>query len=143
MIRTPAPFLAAAAAILVMAGCDSNPVESLPDITGTYTLVAVDGDPPPAVLYEDDEILFEIVSGTLVLSSSDTYSEPVTLRFTDKVNGVSETAVETDTGSFTVTSATTVTFTSSDPEIGSYTATISGNDITYNLGGGTQVTYRR
>lgn len=142
MTRTPAPLLTAATAILVMAGCDSNPVASLPDITGTYTLVSVDGEPLPAILYEDDEIRFELVSGTLILSASDTYSEPVTLRVTDKVSDVSETAVETDTGSFTVTSATSVTFTSSDPEIGSYTATISGNELTYTFGG-SLVTYRR
>jgi hypothetical protein len=143
MLSTPARLLVAAAAVVTVAGCDSsNPVEALPDVTGTYTLVDIGGEAPPVTLLEDDFFRIDLISGTLILRANGTYSEPLLFEFTDKTDDTSERETGTDTGTYTVLSATALTFTSDDPDIGSYSATISGNELTYSFEG-TQIRYRK
>lgn len=136
-------FRALAAALVVpalLSGCgDDGP--TTPSVVGTYTLQQVNGSNVPGVLFEDADLRLEIIGGSLTLTAAKSYSEPITFRFTDKATGDSQTGSETDTGTYSV-SGSTIAFTSSDPDVGRYSGTVSGGTITYSLEGFT-ATYRR
>jgi hypothetical protein len=68
-------LLAALAVVTLGSACSSS--SSGPGVTqiGTYTLVSVNGAPVPAVTQSDATIKTEVLSGTLVVNSDDTFNE--------------------------------------------------------------------
>ena len=76
-------------------------------ITGTYTLVSVNGSPIPAVVYEEPGYTEEVLSGSLTLLSDNTFSGTVLYRTSEEGNVMTET------------------------EGGTETYTVSGNQITF------------
>lgn len=79
--RSPRRVVAtiALAASLALGGCDESATE--PDWWGTYQLVAVNGDAPPALIHtaeeEGDTLEVRIVEGTLTLEDREYRSELV------------------------------------------------------------------
>ena len=113
-------------------------------VAGTYTLRTVNGAAPPVVLFELGSQKLEILSSTLTIGETQTYSRLDVLRETNA--GLVTTIESSCTGSYTLSGATLV-FTeveSSDFCGGSFSGTWSnGNTITASLGNGAVVVVYR
>lgn len=140
---TSARIRIAALALLVpvLAACDGGGISTGVDVSGTYTLRSVNGDPLPATLFEDSEVRYEIIGGELRLQADRTYETPITFRFTDKFSGDAESDIAVETGTYRVRDGD-ITFTPDDPADATYVGTITGSTITYTTDG-TTVTFRR
>jgi hypothetical protein len=132
--------LVLALAALTACGGDSgsNPKVSL---AGAYSLSTVDGNVLPYILYQDETLKAEVLRGTFTITGSGTYTENVTIRFTDS-GGVEE-APAICSGTYTQTgNSLTLTETETADCGGSWGATWDGrNTITVNYG--LQVVYKR
>ncbi|CAN5837201.1 hypothetical protein BH23GEM6_BH23GEM6_24240 [soil metagenome] len=117
--------------LLPLAACgDGGPTDPTQSAVGTYTLVQVNGA-LPALLEQFPEGRVDVVSGTLRLRGDRTYTETVNLQFTPST-GVVQTFPATENGTFTVTGST-VQFQTSDGD--TYSGTLSGNTLSYNVDG--------
>lgn len=127
--------------LLALSACDGGGISTGVDVSGTYTLRSVNGDPLPATLFEDSEVRYEIVRGELRLIADRTYQTLITFRFTDKFSGDAESDIAVETGTYRVRDGD-ITFTSDDPADGTYVGSITGSTITYTTDG-TTVTFRK
>lgn len=141
MISARTLTAALALVILTLGACDGGGISTGVDVSGTYTLRTVNGDLLPATLFEDSEVRYEIVGGELRLMADGTYQTPITYRFTDRFSGDAEMDVAVETGTYRARDGD-ITFTSDDPQVGTYVGTITGSTITYTTSG-TTVTFRR
>jgi len=141
MRRSFCSLMLAFAALTACGGGDggNDPKVSL---AGTYNLSTVDGHTVPYILYQDAELKVEAKNGTFTITGSGTYTENVTLRFTD-ANGVEEIpAICSGTYVSTGNSLTLTETESDDCSGGNWGATWDGrNTITVNYG--LQVVYKR
>lgn len=113
----------AALAVLAAVGCSDSTGPSGQSAVGTYTLVAIDGDPLPYEFFGS-----EIRSGSLVLRADKTF----TATTTDDVSTESESGTYAHSGS-------TITFTTSEGSVnGTYNGTTIEIDATIVV-----LTYRR
>ena len=127
------------ALLLPLTACgDDGPTDPTQSAVGTYTLVQVNGSPVPALLGQFEEGRVDVLSGTLTLRNDKSYTEMVNLRFTP-TTGVVQTIPVNEDGTFTVTGST-VQFKTSDGD--TYSGTLSGNTLEYNVDGLT-ATYRK
>jgi hypothetical protein len=127
------PLLASLVAMWLVACSDSDSPTAPQDVTGTYALVTVNGQPLPFLTFEDEEVTEEVTALTLTLSGNAVCSLLITFRITEKESGASDTVSDTDSCTFEVTgNSLTLTFGPDDVE----TATISGTTITLVLEGG-------
>jgi hypothetical protein len=112
-------------------GGGNDPQVSLP---GTYSLSTVDGQAVPYILFQDATLKLEAKNGTFTITGSGTYTENITLRFTD-ANGVEEIPAICS-GTYTKSGNNlTITETETDVCGGSWTATWDGrNTITIDYG---------
>ena len=133
-IRLTVPLLALLAAVLPLSACGDGTGPSAVDVTGTYTLQTANGASLPATVYEDSDFKFEVLSGSLILTSDKRYREPVSFRFTEKASNQVFTASEEDTGTYTV-SGSNITFKSADPDVGTYAGTVNNGTISYTVEG--------
>lgn len=118
--------------ILPLSACgDDAPTDPTQAAVGTYTLVQVNGSTLPALIGQFAEGRIDVLSGTLTLRNDKSFTETVNVRITP-TTGVIQTFPSTENGTFTVT-GTTVQFQTS--ERGSYSGTLSGNTLTYNVEG--------
>lgn len=110
-------------------------------LAGAYGLSTVDGHTVPYTLFEDTQLKVEVLRGTFTITDNGTYTENVTLRFTDPT-GVEE-APAVCSGTYTKSgNSLTLTETETADCGGSWGATWDGrNTITVNYG--LQVVYKR
>ncbi len=120
----------AVAATLVAAACSDGPNDPKPTIAGTYVLQSVNGQALPYIVPGEtaaDE--FAVTAGSIVLTNAGTFVMSESIRFTS----AGSSADMTLTGSGTYTAAGgTLTFTVSDPELGSssFVGTLSDRTLT-------------
>ncbi|HSM59331.1 MAG TPA: hypothetical protein VK849_00985 [Longimicrobiales bacterium] len=81
ILRRPLPILALLLAGL--AACDDSPSATDDSIVGTWTLVSVNGEPPPAVLFTFAGVTTEVLSASLEVRSGGTCTLRAELRTTD------------------------------------------------------------
>jgi hypothetical protein len=74
--------LIAIALLLSVAGCGSEPTGLAAEAAGTYTLVTVDGSPPPFVYIEAPGYRDVILGGVVTLASDGTFTDATTMRVT-------------------------------------------------------------
>lgn len=127
------------ALFLPLAACgDDSPTDPTEAAVGTYALVRVNGSTLPALVEQDATGKADVLSGTLTLRSDKSYTETFNVRFTPAAGAV-QTFPVTENGTFTVTNST-VQFKDSDGL--TYTGTLSGNSLSYNVEG-FAVTYQK
>ena len=140
MRRSFCSLMLAFAAVTACGGGDggNDPKVSLP---GTYNLSTVDGQGLPYILFQDATLKVEAKNGTFTITGSGTYTENVTLRFTD-ANGVDE-VPSICSGTYT-TSGNNLTITETETDLcgGSWTATWDGRN-TISIDYGVTVVYKR
>ena len=125
--------------LLPLAACgDDGPTDPTQSAVGTYALVQVNGSPVPALLGQFPEGRLDVLSGTLTLRNDKSYTETVNIRVTP-TTGVVQTVPITENGTFTVTGST-VQFNTSEGD--TYSGTLSGNTLEYNVDGLT-ATFRK
>ena len=133
-IRLAVPLLALLVVVLPLSACGDGTGPSAADATGTYTLQTANGVSLPATVYEGSDFKFEVLSGSLILTSDKRYREPVSFRVTDNASNQVFTASEEDTGTYTV-KGSNITFTSADPDVGTYPGTVNDGTIRYTVEG--------
>jgi hypothetical protein len=140
MRRSFCSFVLVLAALTACGGDGgSDPKVSLP---GTYNLSTVDGHIVPYILFEDATLKVEAVRGTFTITGSGTYTENVTIRFTDSTGPEEVPAICSGTYTQTGNSLTLTETQSDDCSGGNWGATWDGrNKITVNYG--LQVVYTR
>ena len=145
-IRAIRNMLAAVAAVAIVAtaacGADKKSGSTGPDevppsgsVTGLYALKSVGGHALPAVLIDEDvsdegqtfHLKVEILNGSVMLKAGGQYDASTEIRFT--VDGQSQTESGQSSGTYS-RSGSTITFNSSDDEIGSFSASIGNGQIT-------------
>jgi len=114
-----------AAALLAAAACgdDDDDPAGPADISGTYTLRTVDGNPVPATFSDPDGDELRFNSGSLTLNQGGTYNGALGVTFNSAPFDLA------DEGTFT-RSGNTLTFASTIDADNDFTATISGTTIT-------------
>jgi hypothetical protein len=126
MVKKARTFMSVASMLLLLACSDSTAPNAL---VGTYALATVDGLAIP-VSFEEEWGSIQINSGSIVISSSNTFTFSVNLEMI--VLGEADTFTETCTGSVTRSgNAVTLTVPVSNPhdcEPGPVTATWNGSD---------------
>jgi hypothetical protein len=123
-----ASVLLLAAASLV--GCSSDsPTETALDVSGDYALQTVAGEQLPTRLYEDDEVSVVLLSGVVVLSRDGNFEETLTFRETPAGTEQGEVFEVVTAGTYQA-NGETIDFVYSED---SWTATLSGNTITYSI----------
>jgi hypothetical protein len=132
--------LALALAALTACGGDGG-TDPKVSLAGAYNLSTVDGHIVPYILYEDTDVKVEAVRGTFTIGSG-TYTENVTIRFTDSSGPEEVPAICSGTYTNTGNSLTLTETPSDDCSGGNWGATWDGrNKITVNYG--LQVVYTR
>ena len=110
-------------------------------LAGAYGLSTVDGHAVPYTLYQDADLKVEAVRGTFTIGNG-TYTENVTIRFTDSSGPEEVPAICSGTYTNTGNSLTLTETPSDDCSGGNWGATWDGrNKITVNYG--LQVVYTR
>jgi hypothetical protein len=119
----------AVAAVLLAAGCTRDaPLEPDEPVVGSYSLTAVGGQGLP-VTFQGDNQTQEVLSGTLELTATMTFTEVITVR-TTPAGGEPTTADNEIVGTYSV-SGRTVTFNAED---GSWQGTASNGVLSYIIG---------
>lgn len=145
MMQHFARSLAVLALVFSAAACgdDDGPTGAPANITGTYPLRSVNGDDVPTTILEVPGYKFEILSGSLVLNSNNTFTEQATFRETE--NGtVTETPL-TCSGTYTRNgNGITLNETAAGDDCGgTFTGTISGTTVTVSYDAQFQAVYRK
>jgi hypothetical protein len=130
-----------AACVFLAVGCgdSSGPKQIAVAEAGTYTLVAVNDMPLPAVVLETSTLVGEILSGTIVIRADSTFTETRQARITS--NGVASTTNGTTNGTFSI-SAGTATFRVSGTTPTTYTGSFGPGTLTATVQG-TVLKYQR
>jgi hypothetical protein len=68
--------------LLVVAACGDDDPAGPEDITGTYALTTVGGDPLPVTIDESEGYLLELLGSELVIEAAGTYTETSSYRET-------------------------------------------------------------
>ena len=139
MIRRAFVRLAIAAALsLPFAACGGDGGTGLQsELSGTYTLRTVNGQPLPFVAYQDATDKIELL-GDEFQFSADSFTESVDVRYTER--GVVTTDTFEDSGRYTLDgNALTVTY---DSDGSSLTGAVNGNTFTL-TGDGIVFLYRK
>jgi hypothetical protein len=114
---------------LGLQGCSTDsPTAPTIDVAGAYTLLSVAGTQPPMLFYQDDELVVELLEGSVELAADGTFFERLTFRETRAGAEEGEIVELETTGTYTVT-GTTVFFAS--VEVGSWSANATGSSISY------------
>ena len=124
-------------AVLIVAGIAvggtwacSGDSTSPSSIAGTYNLQTIDGQSLPVVVFEEGTDKVEVMAGSMILNSDQTYSESVSFRITD--GAIVTTDIEASAGSWTLSgSAITFTATAGDNAGDTFLGSISGNTLTF------------
>jgi hypothetical protein len=139
VVRTVSAFaLAVVVATLAACGSDKNTSTGPSDVTGTYTLVSVDGSPLPYAVPNNPEHAIVVQSATLTLGSDHSY----TVTGTGTSDGGDSQQVLADAGTYSVgsssgsASGTPVTFTSTTHSGAIYTATATSTTLSAVAPGG-------
>lgn len=141
MRRSFCTLVFALAALTACGGGDGGSSPTVP-LAGVYNLSTVDGHTVPYILFEDATLKVEAMRGTFTITGSGTYTENVTIRFTDSAGTEEVPAICSGTYSRTGNSLTLTETQSSDCSGGNWGATWDGrNTITVNYG--LQVVYKR
>ena len=118
--------------VMVMAtiGCGGDDDSTAPvDITGTWTLRTVDGDPPPYTLFDESGWKREILSGSVTLNADGTYRDAFELR--DVGSNTTSSQIATSSGTYARTgNALTLGSALGDPQ---EPATIHNGTLLYTL----------
>lgn len=123
--------LVALVATLAACGSDKKSTTGPTDVTGTYSLVTIDGNTLPYTVPNNPHNTIVITSGTIVLNSDHSY----TVGGTGTSDGGDPQQVIADEGTYTV-SGSTVTFSSTTHSPASYTATATSTTLTAMAPGG-------
>jgi hypothetical protein len=123
--------LVAAVATLAACGSDKKTTTGPTDVTGTYSLVTIDGNSLPFTVPNVPEHTIVITSGTIVLNSDHSY----TVGGTGTSDDGDPQQVIADAGTYAL-SGSTVTFTSSAHPPAIYTATATSTTLTAIAPGG-------
>jgi len=125
--------LAVVAVVATLAACgsDKKTTTGPTDVTGTYSLVSVDGNSLPFTVPNVPEHTIVITSGTIILNSDHSY----TVGGTGTSDDGDPQQVIADAGTYAV-SGSTVTFTSSAHPPAIYTATATSTTLNATAPGG-------
>lgn len=96
-----------ASTLLFAVACSDSSGPGQATVTGTYTLMTLNGSPIPAT-FEEEGVSVRVTSGTLTLSSGNTFSAATI--FTVTFGGLPSTVSATCNGTFTL-NATSLSFT--------------------------------
>lgn len=129
--RAAALALVASVATLAACGSDNNGSTGPGDVSGTYALATVDGDPLPYTVPNNPEHTIVVQSATITLGSDHSY----TVTGTGTSDGGDSQQVLADAGTYTL-SGSTVTFTSTSHSGAIYTATATSTKLTVAAPGG-------
>jgi hypothetical protein len=123
----PVTALAVAAVLATLAACgsDNKGVTAPTDVSGTYSLVTVNGNALPFTVPNNPSHTIVIQSGTVTLGTDHSY----TVAGTGTSDGGAAEQVIADDGTYTL-SGSTVTFTSSSHSSLIYTATATSTTLT-------------
>jgi hypothetical protein len=146
MRRIARGFLAVAALAVCSACSDSSGPKTSSAWVGSYTLISINGQNLPAVLFANQLVTFTITSGSVTLNSDNSFSTTGTVQQTPII-GQTTTITETCTGTYAM-SGNTITFTESGSASsncgGSYNGTWDGsNSVTVALDVGVQALFRK
>ena len=125
MIRRTFVLLAGA---LVFGACGGggDPVGPSLESIGTYTLSTVNGQPLPALIFQDATRKVEILSDVVTLRENGTWSETASLRTTPPAGAVT-TATTNDGGTYSIDGSALLL---SSGQSGTTTATLLGGSLT-------------
>jgi hypothetical protein len=131
-IVRPVAALAFAALVSTLAACgsDNNGTTGPSDVSGTYSLATINGDPLPFTVPNNPDHTIIIQSATVTLGSDNSYS----IGGTGTSDGGDPEQVVADAGTYTL-SGSTVTFTSSTHSLLVYTATATSTTLTESVPG--------
>ena len=138
----PVAALALVAVIATLAACgsDKTSIAGPTDVTGTYSLVTIDGNALPFTVPNNPDHTVVIQSAQVVLNSDRSY----TIGGTGTSDGGDPEQVIADAGTYSF-SGSTVTFTSSTFTSLAYTATATSTQLTETVpgafGGSTNTTF--
>lgn len=119
-------LLLAGALVLGACGGGDDPVGPSLQSIGTYTLSTVNGQPLPALIFQDATRKVEILSDVVTLNENGTWSEMASLRTTTPTGAVT-TAPSTDSGTYSVNGSALLL---SSGQSGTTTATLLGGSLT-------------
>ena len=125
-------------ALLVACGGDATGPNA--SVAGSYSLKTVNGANVPVVVFQDAQEKDELTAGNISLSTNNSWTGTLTVRFTDLSNGASDTETAPAHGTYT-TSGSSITLTDAldgsqlTGSVASGTLTITGD-----IGLGTPIT---
>lgn len=134
---TAAVLLFAATGLLVGCGSDS-PTEPPVDVSGSYTLEAIDGASLPGLFFVDDAVSIEVLEGSLLLTPHGGFEELLTFLETE-VGSEEGSLVEYGTVGTYSTSSSGVVFSTAE---GAWSGTYLDGTIAYTILG-VLFTFRR
>jgi hypothetical protein len=113
-----------AAALLVLTACSDSTGPNAH--VGSYTLVSVNGQGLPEVVFQDGSETVEFTGGVVTLNSNGTFSDRIDFRITTSTEVFDDS--DTITGTYTIT-GNNVTLNPSDGS-SAYSMALSGNALT-------------
>lgn len=147
MPRNIKRLIGLAAATLFVACSDSSGPNSNESVTGSYTLISVNGVLMPVVFSVGPLFTLRITAGSVTLSSNNTFTASATYEQTPAGGGQTTSDTETCTGTYAMSSSS-ITFTEANSASancgGVYTGTWDGaNTLTIELDAGAQALFRK
>jgi hypothetical protein len=125
---------------LVSACADSTaPADSAVAVTGTFSLVTVNGAPLPYTGTNNAEFKYEVLQDTYTLTSAGTWTETFRYRFTDKVADTVAVDEWKDAGTYE-RNGSSIHLISADTDM---SGSFDGSALTFILQGGFELIYRR
>ena len=137
-------FILAAVAIMPACSDSTGPNRA---VTGSYTLISINGVLMPVVFSVDQFFTLRITAGSLTLSSNNTFTASATYEQTPAGGGAKTTDTQTCAGTYAM-NGNTITFTEGTGTSGNcggvYTGTWDGeNSLTVELEAGVQALFEK
>jgi hypothetical protein len=108
---------------------DDEPAGPEDSVAGTYALISISSQNVPTTVFQDATTQIEVLSGSLTLTATNTWTGSINTRTT--TSGVPLEETLTASGTFTV-SGNTITFTDAS-DLSTFTATRTGDTLTATL----------